>query len=158
MYRPDLGKDQKEREKLERWSEVIIQFVWTELHQLWKTRCEWVHRKNEQHASTQDQIKAQASVRALYQHADDIGYHDRRMFDTPLEERLKHSPRDLFAWVSSMQPAILIARCQHAQRSISNTHDNRDYFHIPKPRYNSRPKPLIPQTANPETSDHNHTT
>jgi hypothetical protein len=158
MYRPDLGKDSKEREILARWPEVIIQFIWTEFHQLWKTRCDWVHRKTEEHVSMQDQIRSQAAVRALYQHADDIGYHDRRIFEMPLEERIKHSPRDLFAWVSSMQPAILQARRQNKQRSISNTHDIRDYFPPPEPRYNQRPKPPIPQTTNPETSDNNHTT
>jgi hypothetical protein len=158
MYRPDLGRDSKEREKLDRWAEVIIQFIWTELHQLWKNRCEWVHRKTEQHSSTQDQIRASASVRALYQHANDIGYHDRKIFDMPMEDRLKHSPRDLFAWVSSMQPAIVQARRQHAQRSTSNTHDIRDYFIQPEPRYDRKPKPRIPQTTDPETSDHNHTT
>jgi hypothetical protein len=162
MYRPDLGKDSKEKEKLERWAEVIIQFIWTEIHQLWKTRCDWVHKKNEQHASTQDQIRAHASVRALYQHADDIGYHDRKIFGMKLQKRLdKHSPRDLFAWVSSMQPAILKARKEHVQRSTSNTHDIREYFQQsqpPEPRYDITPKPKIPLTVNPEQSDHNHTT
>jgi hypothetical protein len=158
MHRPDLGKGKKEKEKLERWPEVVIQFIWTEMHQLWKTRCDWVHRQNDQHASTQDQIRAQASLRALYQHADDIGYHDQRIFDMPLEERLNHSPRDIFAWVSSMQPAILQARRQHAQRSISNTNDIRDYFSPPEPQYNLRPKPRVPENVDQEGSDNNHTT
>jgi hypothetical protein len=34
MHRPDLGRDTKEREKLEQWPEVIIQLIWMELH-LW---------------------------------------------------------------------------------------------------------------------------
>ena len=125
---------------------------------MWKTRCDWVHRKNEQHESTQAQLRAAAAVQALYQHADEIGYYDRKMFAMPLHERLKHSPRDLFAWVSSMQPAVLQARREHAQRSTSNTHNIRDYFPVLEPRYNIRPKPRVPQTTNQETSDNNHTT
>ena len=126
--RPESLQDRKAQDKLNQWPEYIIQFIWTEVHQMWKTRCDWVHQKNEQHESTQSQIRASSAVRALYQHADEIGYHDRKIFAMPLLERLKHSPRDLFAWVASMQPAILKARKEYIIRSTENTPDIRDFF------------------------------
>ena len=54
--RPETLVDRKAKDKLNQWPEYIIQFIWTELHQMWKTRCDWVHRKNDQHASTQAQL------------------------------------------------------------------------------------------------------
>ena len=156
--RPTTLIDRKGQEKLLRWPETIIQFIWMEMHQMWKTRCEWVHRKNEQHESTQAQIRASSAVRALYQHADEIGYQDRRIFAMPLQERLQHSPRDLFAWVSSMQPAVLQARKEYLIRSTENTHDIREFFEPLEPRFEATDHQREPSKKHTVRSDHNYTT
>jgi hypothetical protein len=156
--RPDSLIDRKAKDKLTKWPEFVIQFIWTELHLLWKTRCDWVHRKNEQHASTQDQLRANSATRALYQHAEEIGYHDRKMFHMPLQDRLKHSPRDLFAWVASMQPAVLKARKEYTLRSTENTPDIREYFAPLEPRYDASVNQQEPKKQHTVRGDHNQTT
>ena len=157
--RPESLIERKAKDKLTQWPEIIIQFIWTELHQLWKTGCDWVHRKNEQHASTQDQLRANAATRALYKHDTEIGYQDRKIFDITLEKRLeKHTPRDLFAWVASMQPAIFKARKEYIHRSVENMPDIRTFFDKLEPKYDATELTTEPSKSHTIRNDNNQPT
>ena len=156
MKMPALMKSKAERRKQEHRSTYVLSFIWSEVHEYWKTRCDYVHRKTEQHVSTQDQLRAQVAVRALYSYSDEIGYFDRKIFDRPLEERLLDSPRDQFAWVSSMQPAVMAARKEHFFRSTEKTPDIREYFAQLEPRYADRrnlPAPTQSQSSTTRIQD-----
>ena len=119
---------QTTREKTERWPVNVIAFIWMEAHQLWKHRCDYAHRKTEQHATAQEQLRAHAKVRALYAYEEEISYLDRRIFTISLENRLKHTPRELFAWVTSIQPAVMKARKTYQQRATESNQDIREFF------------------------------
>jgi hypothetical protein len=120
--------DKTTREKTDQWPTNVIAFIWMEAHQMWKHRCDFVHRKTEQLASAQDQLRAHAKVRAIYAYSDKIGYLDRRIFAISLEDRLKHTPRELFAWVTSIQPAVMTARKSYQQRAKESNQDIREFF------------------------------
>ena len=128
VHHPELMDDKTTRGKTERWPVHVIAFIWTESHQMWKHRCNYVHRKTEQHATAQEQLRAHAKVRALYSYEDEIGYLDRRIFTMSLEDRLKQTPRELFAWVVSMQPAVMQARKSYTKRAQESNQDIREFF------------------------------
>jgi hypothetical protein len=123
VHHPELMNDKTTREKTERWAGNVISFIWIEAHQMWKHRCDFVHRRTEQHASAQEQLRAHAKVRALYSYQDEIGYMDRRIFTMSVEDRLKHTPRELFAWVTSIQPAVMTARKHYTKRAEESNQD-----------------------------------
>ena len=79
-------------------------------------------------------------------------------FAMPLHDRLKHSPRDLFAWVSSMQPAILKARKEYIIRSTENTPDIREFFEPLEPRYDATEHQREARKKHTVAADHNFTT
>ena len=127
-HHPELMDNQTTRDKTDRWSSNVITFIWIESHQLWKHRCDFVHRKTEQYATAQEQLRAHVKVRALYAYEEEIGYLDRRIFTLSLEDRLKHTPRELFAWVTSIQPAVMTARKAYNKRAQESNQDIREFF------------------------------
>ena len=97
---------------------------------------DYAHRKTEQHATVQEELRAHAKVRALYSYEEEIGYLDRRIFEIPLEDRLnprKYTPRELFAWVISMQPAVMKAQKTYQTRTQESNQDIREFFEPKEP-------------------------
>ena len=148
LFRADILASKEGTSQQARWHIALLTFIWTEAHTVWTDRCAFAHRKDEQHRSAQDQIRAQTSVRALYSYAEEVSYFDRSIFSVSLEDRLKQSPRDQFAWVvASMQPAVMAARKSHLIRSTENIRDIRTYFKPLEPRYQGRDPALAQSQA-----------
>jgi hypothetical protein len=81
----------------------------TQSHNLWKDQCA---SENAPAADTLD--KSSARTRQIAQHRVKMAYAhgplmlalDRRIFDTPLEERLHSRTSDLVAWTKTIFPVI----------------------------------------------------
>lgn len=116
------------------WGKRLIQFIWNELHALWKQRNDTIHDKDQRNWSSQDGIRAEAAIKAFYRYKSEIGAHDRQIFTIPWQERLQSmTPKEVLSWIRHMTPAILRAKRDYLTRSAHRTHDIRSFLTSPSP-------------------------
>jgi hypothetical protein len=115
----------------ERWTSQLIEFFWTQSHTLWKERCTSVHAPSNDSPDTSSNRARQTAkqqVELAYAYSPHMLAHDRRIFDIPLEDRLKSRTSDLVAWAKAMFPAIHQS-LHDAQEQVDTGHqDIREYF------------------------------
>jgi hypothetical protein len=97
-----------------------------------EARNRWTARNNEVHKDDDGKSKIEQEtleqVRNLYKLADDMSYHDKSMFDVPLEQRLQLPTNTLRQWIKNTIPTA--NRCIRDLRDKigSRQHDIRKFF------------------------------
>ena len=67
-------------------------------------------------------------IRQLYQLQQEVGYHDRDMFSTPLEERLKLPEKQKMAWVSNTTKTMKVSMAEYHDKQTQGQKDIRQFF------------------------------
>ena len=70
------------------WSSNLIEFLWKQIHTLWKSRNDTVHRHSEHHRSLQEEIRARTALQAFYRYEAEVGPLDRDIFRIPWQNRM----------------------------------------------------------------------
>jgi hypothetical protein len=110
----------------ERWTSQLITFFWTQSHNLWKDRCASAHATA---ADTLDKSSARTRqtahhrVKMAYAHGPLMLALDRRIFDTPLGERLRSRISDLVACTKRMFPVIHHSISEARAQNTTGHHD-----------------------------------
>jgi hypothetical protein len=117
----------------ELWTNRLIEFFWTQSHTLWKDRCTSSHELSNDSSdkpSSRARQTAEQQVELAYAYSPRMLAHDRRIFDIPLEERLKTRTSDLVAWTKAMLP-VIHQSLHDAQDQVNTGHqDIREYFPV----------------------------
>jgi hypothetical protein len=122
-------EDGKKRDTAKMWSVYLIEFMLTEGHAQWKTRCDKVHEKVKRNETEQARKTINSKVTALYTVAMEVGYRDRyHIFSKTLEVKLRESVYQLQRWVALNSPAVKQAAHDFKRRNKAQTKDIRTYF------------------------------
>ncbi len=89
------------------WGSAIINIFLKQAHALWVDRCQTTHAKNEANENQQQRRRAEAKVRAIYKHKDQIARIDRdAIFTASLEDKLKEPAGRLLCWADLVFPTV----------------------------------------------------
>ncbi len=106
---PQHDKDQhkpKATNKAE-WGSAVIAIFLKQAHALWVDRCQTTHAKNEANENQQQRRRAEAKVRAIYKHKDQIARIDRdAIFAASLDDKLKEPAGRLLCWADLVFPTV----------------------------------------------------
>ena len=109
------------------WTKRLILFIWKQMHELWRLRCQELFDKNSP-TGGRNREEAIRRVKALYELQDKVSAYDRCIFGKPLQEKLKESTSQLTAWAQVMAPAIGQAMRDFKRLLATNTQDIRNFF------------------------------
>lgn len=120
----------------------IIRWLWTSLTRpAWNDRNAYVHSHSGADKSKRLLENMKIEVRELYDNTDTsiIGYSDRQLFDTDIDELLQRSQKQLIAWIQSVESAI-----RHASRSATVIADpTQPHLNFAPPQSIEQPNPTI---------------
>jgi hypothetical protein len=114
----------------EQWTSRLIEFFWTQSRIVWKDRCTAAHatrNDNSENSSNRARQTAVLRMETAYSYGPHMLAHDRRIFDTPLEEQLRMRTHDIKAWTATMLP-VINQSIRDAKAQIATGHrDIRSY-------------------------------
>ena len=109
-----LKKDQQ----LHKWGASVIHELLKYNYECWKTRNEFLHKGQD---DAEKRIELQQTVRRLYLDPDRfLNYtrEKRRLFNVPLEKKLKCSTSTLESWIDIVELRLRLDREENARRTI----------------------------------------
>ena len=136
----------------QRWAKTVICYLWTKLHQKWKTRCQRMHSK----AIDLENTLLRSQAQTLLNLHESVSPYDHDLFPTDHTRFLELPNNRLKAWIRVTGPAIHNAvRLNHRRRNSGQTSISAFFRPPRKPPYSSQPDPQDPPTptlANPPTN------
>jgi hypothetical protein len=120
-----------------RWLKKVINLIWNHLYRAWKLRNADLHGVD----SADKELKATAKLRpaivALYDSAAHLDYMDKRMFELPLQDRLRARSTEQVAWINIVTPTVRQAKAEAAHLLQHTQRDIREFL--------IRPAQLVPR-------------
>ena len=110
----------------DKWMKQLGQWFTTQGHELWISRNNNLHDKEKKH-STMDYILNQ-KIRRLYSLQEAIGYHDRDLFATPLEDRLNLNNHQKMLWITTTTKTMKVSMEEFQTKQTTGQRDIRQYF------------------------------
>ena len=95
-------------------------------HDLWLMRNQTIH-KTEDKETHIDEVLNQ-KIRNLYSLQADIGYHDRSIFDQPLEDRLTLPHHQKMTWISQTTRTMKVSMEEFKNKQTTGQRDIREFF------------------------------
>jgi hypothetical protein len=91
-------------------------YIWTETHEMWKTRCEELHIESGIAVLREGQ-KAIDIMTTLYEQEMNVGAADLKIFERPLATRIHDKTLSIKNWIKNNNELIkFLMRGHHARR------------------------------------------
>lgn len=119
----------KKKDRGKEWNAKLSCWLIREARQVWLNRNEEVFSPDNGNSKAEQEILAQ--VRHLYEQANEIGQHDRAIFDEPIENKLSQPTATLKQWVKNTIPTVSKCIRNFREKLATNQSDMRNFF---KPR------------------------
>ena len=136
-----FAKQTKDREKEgtwgDSWNAKVSAWMIIEARKMWLTRNKEVFEASER-GEARNEIEACEQVRKLYELANEVGHHDRTIFDMPLEERLRLPWQTLQKWTNNTLTTVRVCIKDYQEKLKSNQRDIRGFFQRRKAQRNHR--------------------
>lgn len=110
------------------WTTNMIDAIWESWLELWTLRNEQRHGSDEFTRARARYEQAAREVSLAYEKRDLVMIQERRLFDTPLEERLQGTAAQLRQWLHTFQTLIDQSANEAAEVAVQGVNSIRDYF------------------------------
>ena len=107
------------------WSSQFSFWMTKQGHEAWLLRNQQIHK--DKSTSTMNDILNQ-KISQLYHLQNEIGYHDRDLFQIPLDERYKLSERQKVAWIEHTTKTMKVSMEDYVQKQKTGQRDIRQFF------------------------------
>ena len=131
------------------WAVSLRNFIWTELHQLWLSRCEALHNPDDEFPFDAQREKLIARIRKIYEYKTKVSVDDQKIVDLPIDERLALPTLTLAIWTPLAEKAIHRAAKDFADRHRTSTQDIRTFL-VRKKTTPKRNRIRVPRQVHPE--------
>ena len=108
------------------WAKKISGWLIQQGFALWETRNQKLHREQKSRHTIHEILNEK--IIYLYSLQDEVNHHDRHIFDTELEKRLKMSEQQKRIWIETTSPTIHQCIKDHQQNITKGQQDIRKYF------------------------------
>jgi len=108
------------------WPDQIGKWLLHQGHTLWNLRNKKIHEKDTTTPPLQTYLNQK--IRQLYELQNDIGYHDRDMFQQPLEERLQLSEKQKMTWIDQTTKTMKVSMETYQRLQTTGQQDIRNFF------------------------------
>ena len=95
-------------------------------HALWNLRNKMIHEKETNNPPLQ--IYLNNKIRQLYALQHEISYHDRDMFQQPLEDRLQLSEKQKMTWIDQTTKTMKVSMETYQRLQTTGQQDIRNFF------------------------------
>lgn len=113
------------------WSVKLCSWMIREARQVWLSRNEDVHKLDEGKSKSEQALFEQ--IQKLYALRDEVGHHDRALFDEPIEEKLGRPFPFLRQWARNTVSVINKCILDYQNKLRTGQKDIRQYFQREQP-------------------------
>ena len=108
------------------WLKQLGQWLLTQGHELWIQRNNSLHEKEKKRSTMEHHLNQK--IRSLYTLQNEIGYHDRAIFETPIEERLNLSHHQKMIWIETTTKTMKVSMEEFQNKKTTGQQDIRQFF------------------------------
>ena len=110
----------------QQWATKFSAWLTQQGHEVWILRNNQVHNKEEQTTTIHRTLNQK--IRRLYTLQDSIGYNDRDIFATPLEDRLGLTEKQKMAWISQTTNTLKVCMAEYQDKMTTGQKDIRQFL------------------------------
>ena len=108
------------------WAMKMSAWLSQQGHELWLLRNAQIYDNDK--TTTQMGRVLNTKIRQLYALQDSIGYHDRRMFSQPIEERLSLHETQKMTWIAQTTKTLKVSTEEYETKQTTGQRDIRQFF------------------------------
>jgi len=108
------------------WAKGLSSWMTQQGHTAWIVRNKQIHKDDDSPTTIHHYLNNK--IRQLYALQQEVGYHDRDMFTTPIEERLKLPEKQKMAWVSNTTKTMKVSMAEYHDKQTQGQKDIRKFF------------------------------
>ena len=108
------------------WATQLSSWLTQQGYDLWMARNKQIHGKDEVTSNIHTYLNQR--IQQLYQLKNEIGYHDRDMFNQPIEDRYALSEKQKMTWIENTTKTMKVSMEEHNIKQTTGQKDICQFF------------------------------